>query len=328
MTSEEKTLPIGWTTSGQPVWALRGAAIEFAVGDDEGDDPEFDDEQDEDDDEQDDEQDDDEDTRKRQTSPRARRSRTGGNDGDDDGDFVPPTREAWERVQSALKRANGEAGKRRRVGKVMDRLGIDDLETWMTQRGLDPESGEPFGSDVVSPDDEADDDGYQERERERDDRRDSRSRDRETARQIRTAEQRGRAAERDRLIPALMEQSARLALRDAGFSGTKQQLDRMLRSIDPRDLDFDDDEGSFELLGMDEEIERLQDDFPDYFGGGRDEDERPRRRGTKSATSRTATTSRARGARDVDGGSNRGRQPSAPRGWAEQAVEQMMNNRR
>src|ERR1044072_6536917 len=80
-----------------------------------------------------------------------------------------------------------------------------------------------------------------------------RGRDGELTRKMRTAEQRGRTAERDRLMPALLESSARLALREAGFSGNKAQLDRMLRSIDPRDPEGDIDADEIASVGMDEE---------------------------------------------------------------------------
>jgi hypothetical protein len=125
-------------------------------------------------------------------------------------------------------------------------------------------------------------------------------------------------------MPLLMQTTASLQLRDAGFTGNPAQLSRMLRTIDPRDLDIDDDGDGFELVGMDDEIERLKEDFPQFFADA-DEELRPRRRA--SATTARGATSRTRGAKDVDGG-NRGRQPAKPKGWAEQAVDQMMNRGR
>jgi hypothetical protein len=318
MTIEYEHAPIGLTTSGEPVWAARGAAIEFAVGDDDGrPDDELFNGADDDDDEDDDDSDEDE-----RPAVRTRKRTTSGDD--DSNDWTPPDRESWERMQTALKRANGEAGKRRRFGKLMDRLGIDDPEAWLSERGIDPATGLPYGGDVVDPRDDTEDDGYEREDdvRRRGDRdeRDERTRDRELTRQVRTAEQRGRTAERDRLMPALLESSARLALREAGFSGNKSQLDRMLRTIDPRDLEVDVTADDVELVGIDEEVERLKEDFPEFF---RTEEPPARRRA--AANGRTASNGgRPRGAREVDGG-NRGRQPAAPRGWKEQAVAQMMN---
>jgi hypothetical protein len=320
MTIEHIHLPIGLTAAGEPVWALRGAGIEFAVGDDDGEDPSFGDEPDDGD--EDDEPDDDEGpAAKRRTASRSTRGRQ-----DDDGetDWTPPDREAWERVTGALKKANSEASKRRRVGKTLERLGIDDLETWLMDRGLDPETGMPYGDDVVDPDDGSFDEPDPELQDDRRASRSSRERDREIARKVRGAEQRGRTAERDRLMAPLMETTARLALREAGFSGTKTQLDRMLRTIDPRDLELDADDDGYELLGMDEAVEQLREDFPQFFGGDEgDEDAKPRRRRTSSTT----PTTRTRGAREVDGG-NRGRQPAKPMRWEQQMVDRMFQRGR
>lgn len=324
--------PVGYTPGGTPVYPAQGGrsggGVEFSVRDDDGS-PDFDDD---DDDEDGRDEDDDED--EQDDEPPRKRTRRGQQpaDGDGDTDWTPPDREAWERVQDALRRANGEAGRRRRVGKVMSRLGIEDLERWMTERGIDPETGIPYGSDVVDPDDEGDGygpDGDFEREddsrqRRREESHDTRRSDRDLVRQIRTAEQRGRDREREVLMPALAEVTARLALRDAGFTGNAKQLDRMLRSIDPADLDLDSDGDGFELVGMDEAIAQLRDDFPQFFGD--EEEERPRRRAARSSGG-TGTGTRSRGARDVDGG-NRGRQPAAPKGWKEIIAQQMIDGRR
>lgn len=309
--------PLGWTTGGTPVYPAQGGrgnggGIDFIVGDDDGPDPEFDDDRDEDDDE-DDEQDDD---------PRARRRPARRDDGEGD-EWTPPDRDSYERLTTALKRANSEAGRRRRVGKEMERLGITDLSTWLTERGIDPATGHPFGNDVVSPGDgdldeqpdgrrrRTDEYGYEREPEPRDDDRTARQRDREVARQVLTAEQRGRAAARDELMPVLAEYAARTALRDAGFTGTKAQLERALRSIDPGTLDLDLDGDSFELVGIDEAIEELRNDLPGFF-----ED-----RGEHRTTRPGGRTSR--GARDVDGG-DRGRQRAKPQQtWAEKMAEQM-----
>jgi hypothetical protein len=106
-------------------------------------------------------------------------------------------------------------------------------------------------------------------------------------------------------------------------------LARILRTVDPRSLDVEYDDDSFELVGMDDEIERLKEDFPQFFA---DEDDEPpaRRRAAgngRATAAGTRTAGRPRGAREVDGG-NRGRQPAAPRGWKEQIAAQMMEGRR
>jgi len=328
--------PVGYTTGGQPVYPAQGGrgggGVDFSVRDDD-DSPDFDDDRDDDDD------DDDEDEEVPASMRGRRPARAKADDDEDDEDdpddegaeedgWTPPTRESWDRVQSALKRANNEAGKRRRVGKTMDKLGIDDLATWLTQRGIDPENGQPFGDDVVSPDDQDGDgygpDGDYEREPEQPQPVDQRKRDREIARQVLAAEQRGRRAERDVVLPILAEQAARLALADAGFTGTASQMQRALRTLDHDAIELDMDDSGFELLGIEEEIERLKEDFPTFFEPRRTS--RARERETRSNNDRAATTPRRSGvrggARAADGG-DRGRQARAPKGWAEQMVERM-----
>lgn len=324
--------PIGYTTGGQPVYGVQGGrvsggSINFDVRDDDGsaDFDEDDDTDDDDDDEQDDEQDD---------APRGRRRAANTEDDDsaeDDPEWEPPTRDSWERVQGALKRANAEAGKRRRVGKTMDKLGITDLATWLTERGIDPESGQPYGQDVVgTDDDDAEGDGYEEDgsyEREETARgraesaREVARRDKENARRMLAAEQRGRAAEREALLPILAETTARQSLRDAGFTGTASQLDRVLRMVDPASIDVEFDDTGFELVGMDDAIEEIKADFPEFF------EDRTARRRTTAATARTARSRPRGGAREVDGG-GKGRQPQKTGDWRDKIMEQMQQRGR
>lgn len=333
--------PVGWTVSGIPVYPAQGGrsggGVQFAVGDDDGDDPEFDDEQDGDDDRLP------ASMRGKASRAKTTRSRAQADDDDDDDDdddqdddadeddpddgWTPPDRDAYERLTTALKRANGEAGKRRRVGKAMDKLGIDDFETWLTARGIDPGTGRPIGSDVVDPDaDDTEGDGYGpdgDYEREDDVRRpsaaDERKRDRDTARQLLAAEQRGRRAERETMMPILAEVTARNALRAAGFVGTDSQLERALRTIDHDAIELDMDDSGFELLGIEEAIEGLREDFPTFFEAPKTRRTREVRETRPNDARRSRTTG---GARAVDGG-DRGRQPRKALGWAEQMVAQM-----
>lgn len=285
--------------NGTPVYPMRGGrsggGIQIAVGDADGDD---DDEllgdTDEDDDE--DEDDDAEDEPDEDEEPPARRRKDAG-----DG--------AMARMEAALKKANGEAAKHRRAGKALARLGIDDLGAWLTERGIDPETGVPFGDDVVDPH-EADDELFDDRSE-----RSTRRADRETARQIRAAEKRAESRAMEKLIPILAQAAATNALREAGFKGTPAKMDRLLRMIDPNELDVVLDEDEFEIDGLEEAVANLRDDFPELF---EDPDERPRRRAaTKSTPAR-----RASGARDVDGG-ERGRPAKKTGGWAEQIAARM-----
>lgn len=341
--------PIGYTGGGTPVYGAQGGrgggGVQFVVGDDDGDDPDFDDEPGEDDDDEDDDPDRLPDSMRGKASraksargnarTRAQADDDEDDDQDDDGDgdeddqdddWTPPDRDSYERLTTALKRANGEAGKRRRVGKVMDKLGIDDLTTWLTARGIDPETGQPFGADVVGTEDDDTDglgeDGDYEREPAPQSAAAERKRDREIARQVLAAEQRGRRTERDTMLPILAEQAARLALADAGFTGTASQMERALRTLDHDAIELDMDDASFELVGIEEEIERLKEDFPTFFEPRRTRAARERETRPNNARARTRS-----GARDVDGG-ERGRQPRKPQTWAEQMVAQMENRGR
>lgn len=297
--------PIGHTTLGVPVYPARGgrgSGITFAVGDDSGPDPDFDDTDDEDEDDDDDDDDADGDEQ-----PRGRQQRQAqGDDG-----YVPPSREAVERMEQALKRANGEAAKRRRIAKDMERLGITDLGSWLASRGLDPETGQPIGDDVVDPDTLDDEPDGQQQEPRTPARRD----DRQVVKQLMAAEQRGRTAARDQFVPLLAQQAAENALLRAGFRGN---LDVALRFIRPDLVDVEVDDESFEVVGIDEQIEELRESFPQMFQQA--ERERPEPR-----TGRPAR--RTGGARVVDGG-DRGRQKAQPKTWAEQMAAQLDRGRR
>lgn len=290
--------------NGTPVYPIQGGrsggGIQIFAGDDDGtpDDDLLDDaDEDADDaDDEDDEPDEEEDERP------ARRRKSGDSD------------DAMVRMEAALRKANSEAAKYRRAGKTMARLGIDDLQTWLTERGIDPETGLPFGDDVVDPDDTSD--GAEEElfTYDRDSRRDTAKRDRETTRAIRAAEKRAESRAMEKLVPILAQTAATNALREAGFSGTPAQMDRILRMIDPNDLDVVIDEDTFEIDGLDEAIAGLRDDFPKLF----EDEERPTRRRT---VTKSTPARRASGARDVDGG-ERGRPAKKTGGWVDQVVAQ------
>lgn len=301
--------------NGTPVYALQGGragGIQIVAGDADGDDDdELLDDGDEDDEDDDDEGDgpdeDDEDL------PRGRRRKPGNEDGT----------AAMERMEAALKKANSEAAKFRRAGKAMQRLGINDLATWLTERGIDPETGLPYGDDVVDPGilDEEPEETPEERPR-----RDTKKSDRETVRAVRAAATAAEARAREMYVPILAQQAATIALRDAGFKGSRAQMDKILRLIDPEELEVVLDDGEFEILGIDEAVAAIQDDFPVLFGDDEDDDRTPRRRtptkttGTGRAKPTSART--ARGARDVDGG-DRGKPAPKKGGWMEQLVKQM-----
>lgn len=295
--------------NGTPVYPLQGGrsggGIQIVAGDADGND---DDELLDDDDEEDDGDEDDEPGEDEEPAPR--RGHKQADDADGDG--------AMARMEAALKKANNEAAKYRRAGKAMQKLGIEDLTTWLTERGIDPETGRPYGDDVVDPDDTGDDDLYEDPTP----RRDSKKADRDAVRAIRAAEARAEARAREKYVPILAQQAATLALREAGFSGSPAKMDRLLRLIDPNDLDIVMDGDEFEIEGIDEAVAQIQDDFPELFDG-----EQPTRRAaaksTTTGTGRPRTAARrASGARDVDGG-ERGRPAKKTGTWVDAIVAQM-----
>lgn len=325
--------PIGYTSWG-PIHPVQGGrrstAVEFIVGDDDGADPSFADEGDDDDDderdrpavmrgkkpakrarvkaelvsddEDDDEQDDDEDD---------------GEDDSEDGTWTPPTREAYTNMELALQRANREAARRRRVGKVLETLQIppgQELE-WFRAKGIDPETGQMLDVDTEDPAHEqvGESDLFESEEPQRaDPARDAAGRyTKEDVKRFETrAEQRAAIRAQQRYEPLTVELAAEAQLRAAGWKG--KNIATALRFIDPREIEIAfDDEGRADFPGLDEQIEEMKAEFPDWF---RSDEERPARR--------TSTRPARTGARAVDG-ADRGKSPAAPRSWQEQMADRL-----
>jgi hypothetical protein len=315
--------------NGTPIYALRGGrsggGIAIVAGDADGDDD--DDLLDEaEGDEQYDEDDELPASMRGKASTKAKKKAAPRADVADDEDDEPDDEEdeddtpgAIRRMEEALRKANRTAAQYRRAGKTMAKLGIDDLPTYLTSVGIDPETGRPFGADVVDPDGEDLDDQeaglYEEDARTRQpSRADQARQDKETTRAIRTAEKRAEARVRAELIPILAQTSATNALRNAGFKGSEARLERLLRMIDPDALDITLEAGSFEIEGLDEQISELQDEFPELFPAPVEA------RSTRTGGTRTRPAARrASGASDVDGG-GRGRQPKKAGGWMDQVA--------
>lgn len=296
--------------------ARGGAGVRISVGDDSGsDDDILDDDNDEDDDtdEDDDEPDEEPVTRGRAT----KRTRGRAAEDEDDEDTEDDSAAALARMEAALGRANRTAAKHRRAGKTMDKLGIDDLPTWLAARGIDPETGKPYGDDVVDPDDDGSSD---EDEFLQDDRGTSaKQRDRETARQIRAAQQRAESMARDKYVPLIAQIEATSALREAGFTGSKTRLERLLRMIDPNELNIEVDDEGFDIQGLDEQVEDLVAEFPELFG-------KQQKTTRTTGTGRAAPARRASGASDVDGGtrsSSSGRGGRKIENWMGRVVDSM-----
>jgi hypothetical protein len=299
--------PIGHTRAG-PVFRVAGGrgggGIDFIVGDDDGDDPDFDDE--DDDEDEDDDGDEDE--------PRARRR--GGRDddrykdsGDGDDTWKPLTREAQESLETALQRANKEAMNRRKVGKMMSKVGVEDptqFEEFLRSRGIDPDTGHRLDGDDGGGTDDTESLPVQTKPTV-----DKAKFEREKVR----AEQRGAARAEAKYRDAVTLLAAESALRNAGWSG--QNLGLALKLIDPERVDVTfDDSGDLTVDGLEEQVEEVKSEFPQWF--------RPTSR-DRSNGGNTNRRERA-GARSVDGG-NRDRPPARKLGWAEHLSRQIDRGR-
>jgi hypothetical protein len=311
--------------NGTPVYAIQGGrsggGVQFAVGSDDGDDPEFD--EDDGDDEGDDLDDEPEErpaSMRGKPKPKPKAPAADGN-ADTDDDWEPPTREAVRRMEEALHRANRDAARNRRAGKAMQRLNIEDLPTFLSERGIDPETGNPYGDDVVDPADldEPDLDEPLEQERPPARRRTERPvSDRDIVRQVRAAETRAERRTMDRLTPILAQQAAESAMRAAGFDGDQDEMDLALRMIDSRQVDVEIDDDGFEVVGIDEQVELIREKMPRLFK----QENKPTRR-DRTAGDRTPPPPRRRtGAAAVDGG-ERGRRAAKPLTWAEQMAQRL-----
>jgi hypothetical protein len=323
--------PIGYTSHG-PVYPVgggrSGGGFEFIVGDDGGDDPEFDDE-----DHDDDDDDDDNDAelpasmRARKPAPPKKRTRSGPADQDDDsqgdaaeGDdgWAPPTQEAWENMEAALGKANREAARRRRVGKVLDQLQIppgQEME-WFRERGIDPDTGRRVLAD--GNDDDLLADGPDEGEPDQDDDaqgdKPGDKQSRYTKADVERAAIRAENRATQRYEGLAMELAAENAIRAAGWNGTK--IETALRFVDAREIEVTfDDEGRAVFLGLDEQVDDMKAEFPDWFRV-------KKTAATSGGQSAVRRRTGSNGASAVDGG-DRGRSTPAPVGWLQQASQQI-----
>lgn len=109
---------------------------------------------------------------------------------------------------------------------------------------------------------------------------------------IREATEKAAAAERNKYKPALVKTGATAALLAAKPKKGKDGIARLIKLMDLDEIEVNDD---LELEGVEEEVERLQAEFPELFGeepaksaaGDDDEDEK------KPATRRRAPSSRS-----------------------------------
>lgn len=121
---------------------------------------------------------------------------------------------------------------------------------------------------------------------------------------VREATEKAAAAERNKYKPALVKTGATAALLAAKPKKGKAGIPRLIKLMDLDEIEVDDD---LDLIGVEEEVARLQEEFPELFGDDSatetdDEEEKEK----KPATTRR----RAPGSAAKDGA---GKKPPAPK---------------
>jgi hypothetical protein len=218
---------VGYRANGKPIYNIAGGAIDVTTDDlvDDGDD---------DDDDVDEPDDSDEDS------------------GDK---WVPPSKEEFDKILAAKAKADSEAAARKR---------------FLREAGLDPKTGKPVSKPKVKfdlgleDDDDADDDDdasvkprkpdVSPNSTQLDPKKIQRELDRQLEREVARTEQR----ERDRALTLLV--AVPEALEDAGFN--PKNLKRALKLLDLDSVTVDSDG---EIEGLNEQIDELKADFPEFF---------------------------------------------------------------
>lgn len=228
-----------------------------------------------------------------------------------------------ERLQAAVKRNNAENAKHRSTAKTMKRLGIDDFDQWLSDRGIDPATGLPAPSGPPDSGPEYDEDEYDEDDGEGEGDEEEEPEVEEPEEQPESEEQpatpppardpnrkalleaekriTATQAENGVLRQALIDAALNEALRAARFSGT---VDKATRIMDLASIQVDANGG---VTGAQEAVRALREEIPEWFTAGRP---------TQSA--------QARG--PIDGGERRAA-PPRPLTWEQQAANRMTGRR-
>jgi hypothetical protein len=167
-------------------------------------------------------------------------------------DWTPPSREDWQKLMDAKKKADSEAAQRKR---------------WLRDNGFDPKTGEPIKKPTVDLGDDDDkdtditpkkDDDKPTFNREKLEQNFQRQLERETAK----AETRGRSTAYSLIseVPA--------ALEEAGWNG--KNLPRMIKLLDLDSVEIDED--GVDASALEKQVAELKKDFPEFFKRSRMKD--------------------------------------------------------
>lgn len=210
---------LGYRENGKPIYNIAGGSVDVSADDDtDDDDTETDDSTEKDEDE-----------------------------------WTPPSREDWQKVLDAKKKADSEAAQRKR---------------WLRDNGFDPKTGQKVEKPSVKLDDDDDDlDVTTAAKKKTDDSDDVEAQLRATREKLEKNFQRQlerettKAETRGRSTAYSLISEVPAALEDAGWNG--KNLPRMIKLLDLDSVEIDDD--GVDADGLSKQVAELKKDFPEFF---------------------------------------------------------------
>jgi hypothetical protein len=215
---------LGYRGNGMPIYNIAGGAIE--VSDDDVSD------KDDDDDDTDDEDKDD-------LHP--------------EDDWTPPTREDWQKLMDAKKKADSEAAQRKR---------------WLRDNGFDPKTGQPIEKPKVALEDEDDTDTDSSKKKKDDDTPSLNREKLEQTFQRQLERETAKAETRGRTTAYSLIHEVPAALEEAGWNG--KNLPRMIKLLDLDSVEIDED--GVDADALEKQVAELKKDFPEFFKRSRMKD--------------------------------------------------------
>jgi len=231
---------------------------------------------------------------------------------DVDDEWIPPSRSDWEKLREALKRNNGQNARLRHADKTLKRLNITDLGEFLAQHGIDPTSGQKLTDEPDPAEGEAETNTPPATPTTPTKTSTAQDKARQALAVQRAADKASAEAEA-RYKPALVASAAKAAFMDAGWASKDFGLAMRLLDLDEIEVDFGDGTETAELVGLEEQIERVKKSFPALFR---------KRRAPEQSDELASHRRRRTGARDIDAG-DRGRQDGKPQNWLDKVNRQL-----
>ena len=214
-----------------------------------------------------------------------------GGESEDDEDTVVLSRSEWEKIRERLRKANKEAARRR---------------AWLEEHGIDPRTGKPKPRPIL---DDSDDEPPLPKPKDEEASSASEVVDVKALQERwqkltqREVEKAATRAEMKYKLP-LARAAAEAALARAGWSG--KDLSKVMKLIDIDDIDLDDDGN---VIGIEEQVEDLKEEFPEGFRRPRVSSRRP-----------AASSSSGKSTKDV-GGADKPPVDTKPKDWKRRLAE-------